>query len=177
MEKTASGIIRKRRINAEVKAGYIDLLFRTVILLVIGWLMLTKFLLLTQAADNEMFPAVKAGDLMIAYRLQSSYSKNDVVVYTVNGKEKVGRVVAREGDKVKMDDSGTLLVNGTVQTGEIMFPTYAKDGIIYPFTVPEGCVFILNDYRTTGTDSRDYGAISLSDVKGKCITILRRRSL
>lgn len=31
-----------------------------------------------------------------------------------------------------MDDTGTLLVNGTAQTGEIAFPTYAKEGITYP---------------------------------------------
>lgn len=36
-----------------------------------------------------------------------------------------------------MDDTGTLLVNGTAQTGEIAFPTYAKEGITYPYTVPK----------------------------------------
>ena len=44
---------------------------------------------------------------------------------------------------ITMDDTGTLLVNGTAQTGEIAFPTYAKEGITYPYTVPEGSVFIL----------------------------------
>jgi len=94
-----------------------------------------------------------------------------------DGKQKIGRVIARESDVVTMDDSGTLLVNGTAQTGEILFSTYAKEGITYPYVVPENCVFVLCDYRTSGTDSRDYGAISLGDVEGKVITILRRRSI
>ncbi|MCD8396281.1 MAG: signal peptidase I [Lachnospiraceae bacterium] len=175
--ESAERIIRRRRINVEVRKGYISLAFRAACLVFAGWLFLTQFLLIMQAPDNEMFPAIEAGDLVIAYRLQSTYSKNDVVVYTADGKQKIGRVIARETDVVTMDDSGTLLVNGTVQTGEILFSTYAKEGITYPYVVPENCVFVLCDYRTSGTDSRDYGAISLDDVEGKVITILRRRSI
>lgn len=174
---TAAQIIHQRRSSVQVRNGYISLGCRAVCLVIVGWLLLTQFLLITQATDTEMFPAIEAGDLVIAYRLQGKYSKNDVVVYTVNGEQKIGRIVAKVTDRIIMDDSGTLLVNGTVQSGEILFSTYAKEGIEYPFTVPDGCVFILNDYRTTGTDSRDYGAIPLSDVEGKVITILRRRSI
>ncbi|MCC8128253.1 MAG: signal peptidase I [Clostridiales bacterium] len=174
---TAARIIRKRRYDIETKKESVSLVFRLVCMVIVGWLVFTRLLLVTQAADNEMFPSVKAGDLVVAYRLQETYSKNDVVVYTAGGKRKIGRVVARATDVVNMSDSGTLQVNGTVQTGEILFSTYAKEGITYPFAVPEGCVFVLCDYRTSGTDSRDYGAISLEDVEGKVITILRRRSL
>ncbi|MCD8074685.1 MAG: signal peptidase I [Lachnospiraceae bacterium] len=175
--ETAEQIIRRRRMNLEIRRGYISLALRAAFLVLAGWLFLTQFLLIMQAPDNEMFPAIEAGDLVIAYRLQSSYSKSDVVVYTADGQQKIGRVIARAGDVVTMDDSGTLLVNGTVQTGEILFSTYAKEGITYPYAVPEESVFILCDYRTSGSDSRDYGAISLSDVEGKVITILRRRSI
>lgn len=76
-----------------------------------------------------------------------------------------------------MDDSGTLVVNGSAQSGEILYPTYAKDGIEYPYTVPTGSFFILGDYRTQSKDSRDFGAVDLADVKAKVITLLRRRSL
>ncbi|MDO4649148.1 MAG: signal peptidase I [Eubacteriales bacterium] len=176
-EMTAAQIIRNRRLRLETKAGYGSLLIQILMFAVVGWLLLTQVLLVTQAKDNEMFPSVKAGDLIIAFRRQGQYVKNDVVVYQVDGQRKVGRVLARETDLVMMDDSGDLLVNGTAQTGEIMYPTYEKEGIEYPYQVPEGSVFILCDYRTNGRDSRDYGAISLGHVEGKVITILRRRGL
>ena len=76
-----------------------------------------------------------------------------------------------------LDDSGTLLVNGTVQSGEILYPTYAEGELEYPYAVPEGYVFVLGDYRTQTTDSRTLGAVPMGDVKGKVITILRRRGL
>lgn len=47
----------------------------------------------------------------------------------------------------------------------------------YPYTVPEGCLFILNDYRTHGRDSRHFGAVPQQDAAGKVITLLRRRGL
>lgn len=58
-----------------------------------------------------------------------------------------------------------------------MYPTYAKEGLEYPYRVPEGHVFVLGDYRTNATDSRDFGPIPMKQVEGKVITILRRRGL
>lgn len=133
--------------------------------------------LVTQAPDNDMFPAIKDGDLLIGFRLQGDYVKDDVVVYELGGETRVGRVMGRATDVITLNDSGTLLVNGTSQSGEILYPTYAKEGIEYPFKVPEDCVFVLGDYRTQAEDSRDFGCIPLENVKAKVITILRRRTI
>ena len=131
-----------------------------------------------RAPDNGMFPAIKGGDLLIGFRLQRNFLKNDVVVYKANGKLQVGRILGQETDVITIDDTGQLLVNGTPQTGEIAFPTYAKKGTKkYPYRVPKGCVFLLGDYRTQTKDSRDYGPIKMEDVKAKVITVLRRREL
>lgn len=124
-----------------------------------------------------MFPGVKDGDLLIVFRLQDYYEKNDVITYKVSGVRKVGRYIARGGDVVTMDDTGTLRVNGSVQSGEIMYLTYAKEGVDYPYEVPEGHIFILGDHRTEAIDSRDFRAISMNNVEGKVITLLRRRGL
>lgn len=146
--------------------------------IVCGGLLFTQGFLLMRAPDNGMFPAIKGGDLLIGFRLQRNFLKNDVVVYKANGKLQVGRILGQETDVITIDDTGQLLVNGTPQTGEIAFPTYAKKGIKkYPYRVPKGCVFLLGDYRTQTKDSRDYGPIKMEDVKAKVITVLRRREL
>ncbi|SOB73485.1 Peptidase S26A, signal peptidase I [Anaerobutyricum hallii] len=176
--RSCSQIIRKRRREAETRNGYIQLFIRIVLVIVCGGLLFTQGFLITRAPDNGMFSAVKGGDLLIGFRLQRTFLKNDVVVYKVNGKEQVGRILGQETDVITLDDSGELLVNGTPQTGEIAFPTYAKKGIKkYPYRVPKGCVFILGDYRTQAKDSRDYGPIKKENVKAKVITVLRRREL
>jgi len=170
-------IITARRNRLLDREGYASLFRRVLILAAIGYILITQVFLITQVSGNAMFPALKDGDLVIAFRMQETYAKNDVIVYTVDGKTYFGRIVALQTDALIMDETGTLLVNGAVQSGEIMYPTYAKEGITYPYGVPEGHVFVLGDYRTQTEDSRDFGAIPLENVEGKVITILRRRGL
>lgn len=172
-----SDVIKRRRSKTAIRAGYVSLLWRVVLLAVVGYLIFTQIFLVTQARGIGMFPAIKDGDLIIAFRLQEAYEKNDVVIYKVDGNRKVGRFIAQGSDIVTLDDTGSLLVNGAVQAGEIMYPTYAKENIQYPYQVPEDHVFILGDYRTQTQDSRDFGPIPIEDVEGKIITILRRRGL
>lgn len=176
-KETISNIITSRRNRVLDRKGYVSLVLRVVFLALAGWIMFTWVFLITQVRGNEMFPAVKDGDLVIAFRLQREYAKNDVVVYTADGKTHIGRIVARTTDVVMLDDSGKLLVNGTNQAGEILYPTYAKEGLTYPYKVPVDHVFILGDYRTQTEDSRDFGPIPMENVEGKVITILRRRGL
>ena len=150
---------------------------RVLLLVLTGWVLFSQMFLITQATGKDMFPAVKDGDLIIGFRLHKEYVKDDIVVYRADGKQRVGRIVAREKDVVTLDESGNLQVNGTTQDGEIMFPTYQKEGLEYPFQVPEGEVFLLGDYRTQSTDSRDFGPVPVKELEGKVITILRRRGL
>lgn len=175
--ETIASVIQKRRNRVLDREGYGRLLRRIVLLGVILWLLFTRVFCITQAVGNGMFPAVKDGDLMIVFRLQQNYVADDVILYEADGETRVGRIVAKAMDSVTIDDSGTLIVNGTVQSGEIMYPTYKKTDFEYPLAITEGQVFVLGDYRTKCEDSRDFGPISLDDVKGKVITILRRRGL
>ena len=158
--------LHKRRNAAQDRRDALGLLGRVVVLAAAAWVLFTQVFLLTQASGNSMFPAVK-----------DTYAKNDVVLYEQDGKLRVGRVLGRENDLIALDDSGTLIVNGSAQSGEILYPTYAKDTLEYPYTVPADSVFILGDYRTQSEDSRDFGPVALTDVKAKVITLLRRRSL
>lgn len=170
-------VLRRRRMQLLTTRGYISLALRILVITLAVWLIFSNVFLITQCGDLGMFPAIEAGDLLLAYRLQEEYTKGDVVLYTVDGARYLGRIAARNGDLVLLDDSGNLTVNGTTQGGEIMYPTYAKEGIRYPLTVPQDSLFILGDYRTQTQDSRDFGPIPLKNIEGKVITIVRRRGL
>lgn len=176
--RTLSDVIAMRRERLILRAGYRNLVLRALALAAAGYLLFTQVFLVAQNAGLGMFPALKDGDLMVVFRLQPTYAKDDVVAYRAEGLRRVGRIAAAAGDVVMIDEDGVLTVNDAVQTGEILYPTYAReDGLTYPYTVPEGCLFLLGDYRTQTLDSRDFGAIPLEDVEGKVITILRRRGV
>ena len=176
-QKTLAGVIAARRARLATRAGYWSLLRRVALMALAAYLFLTELFLITQIRGLDMFPALKDGDLAIVFRLQQEYAKNDVIAYETPDGLRFGRIIARESDVVNMDESGTLLVNGTAQGGEILYPTYALEGMVYPYRVPEESVFVLGDYRTKATDSRALGPIPMDRVAGKVITILRRRGL
>lgn len=176
-DATPTAAIRRRREQLSLRDGYLGLLLRVVLLAGVGWLLLTQVFLVTQARGNGMFPAVKDGDLIIAFRLQRDYAKNDVVACRVDGQRRFGRIAAMGGDTVFIDEGGVLFVNGAAQQGEIMYPTYPVEEGGTQLTVPEHSVYLLGDFRTQCEDSRHFGAVPLAEIEGKVITLLRRRGL
>ena len=175
--ETPAEVIEKRLEGARFSRELADTIVRIAFVALIAWILLTKAFLITQAHGQGMFPAVKDGDLVIAYRLEQKYQKNDILIVEVDGKNYIGRLAANETDVIYMDDTGSMTVNGTVQGGEIIYPTYARPNAEYPLRIPEGYVYLLGDYRTEAEDCRDFGPVPISAVKGKVITILRRREL
>ena len=171
-------VIARRIERIRSRADWLHLIGRLLLIGALGWLFFTQVLLVTQAKGQNMFPAVKDGDLVIAYRLQREYVKDDIVVCEIDGRQYIGRIVAKDSDVVTIGESGSLGINGATQGGEkIIYPTYGREPLEYPYRVPEGHVFLLGDHRTEATDSRDFGPVPMEKVLGKVITILRRREL
>lgn len=125
---------------------------------------------------NQMYPAIKDGDLVITYKLEQ-LSSNDVVLYEHNGETRLGRIVGWPGYTIDITERSILLVDGAQPSEEIFYPTgiAEKNGIKLPYVVPEGSLFLLNDYRSETDDSREYGAIPLTSIHGKVMFVIRRR--
>ena len=97
--------------------------------------------------------------------------------YKKDGKVKFGRIVAKAGDEVDINDS-FVKVNGYGLSEDVVYPTTSEGSLIsFPYVVQEGSVFVLNDFRDDIDDSRTYGAVSLDDCEGKVILVLRRRGI
>ncbi|MDR2514026.1 MAG: signal peptidase I [Christensenellaceae bacterium] len=148
-----------------------------------GVLALSLFLLFgfvfgfTPMRGAGMYPSLKDGDLMLYYRLGDLGVFGQVVLYRAQGEDQVGRIVAVAGDAVAFSENGQFLLNGAVQQEAVFYPSYAGDLAPYPLTVPEGSVFILGDGRENALDSRDFGPISIKEIKGRAVTVFRRRQI
>ena len=126
-----------------------------------------------------MSPRLSAGDLLLYYRLETKFRSDDVVVFEKNGKQYVGRIVAKGGDSVEVTDDSQLKINNStmVETG-IFYPTIKYgDEIAYPVNLNSDEYFILCDYRNGAKDSRYFGAVKQTEIKGKVLTVIRRSDL
>ena len=167
---------RRRCADAEDIAGFFTKLIAIVVLIAL----LFGFLFgVTPMENDDMAPRISAGDLLFYYRLADDWVTGDVMVFEKEGEQYVGRIVANPGDTVEVTDQATLVVNGsTVLENDIYYttPKY-DDGPTYPITLAQDEYFILCDYREGARDSRYFGPVKTSEIKGKVITVIRRSGL
>lgn len=154
---------------------FIKFLVKIFVLALFFWLVLMFVIEPYRMSGNMMFPGVRDGDLGLFYQLDKAYV-GDVILYEVNGKEHVGRVIAYGGQTVDFPEAGGYTVNGYSPFEEITYETYGKEGQTYPVEVPDGAVFVLNDFRSDMSDSRSYGVIEEDEIHGKLLFLLRRRN-
>lgn len=127
---------------------------------------------------DSMQDTLTDGDyvLLLNRMISGAPEYGDIVVISTNsysnGKPIIKRVIATEGQVVDIDfESGTVSVDGV-----ILDEPYIKDltkrswdGVSYPLTVEEGCIFVMGDNRMNSTDSRCpiIGQIDCREVIGK----------
>lgn len=127
--------------------------------------------------SSSMYPSVKDGDLVIIYR-PGAINPDDPVLYkSADGTEKIGRIKAIADSTVDISEKGEVSINGGKISEDVFYATEPGDVITYPYTVPDGSYFILNDNRQNTDDSRTQGAVAKKDIVGKVVFVLRRRGI
>lgn len=153
----------------EVFKDWANVILRAALILMILFL----FFWPVKLEGSSMDPTLNDGDVVCMSRFSAQmglYEKGDIVVFRFNenGKEKtvLKRVIATEGDHIRLLQDGFVEVNGEVMQEEyIDGPT---EGIV-DMTIPQNSVFVLGDNRAVSFDSRHMGVISCDDLTGKVI--------
>ena len=133
---------------------------------------------LHQNVDESMEPSLRAGDIIVYYRLNKDYVAQDVILLDYGGVRQTRRVIAVAGDTVDITEEG-LVINGALQQERNIYQKTQRyeEGVTFPLTVGEGEVFVLADARDNATDSRIYGTVKVQDSLGRVFTVLRRRNI
>lgn len=165
--------------KADDRRDIVGFLARLAFFVVTLWLLFDVVLGVGPVTTGEMAPRICSGDVMLYWRLSQGFNEGDVVVYTADGAERLGRVVARPGDEVTITETGELMVNGAVVVeSDITTPTPRYESAVdYPVHLGTDELFVLADLREGGHDSRLYGPIARSQIKGNVISVLRRSNL
>ncbi|MEA4965280.1 MAG: signal peptidase I [Oscillospiraceae bacterium] len=136
---------------------------------------------LVGVSGPSMTPTLLNGEYvaLLSNFLSDSYKQGDIVVATIptfdDSQPIVKRVIATAGQTVDIDfTDGEVRVDGELleesYINELTLSNY-DDGLTYPVTVPEGCVFLMGDNRNHSTDSRyaPIGCVSTEYILGKVI--------
>jgi signal peptidase I len=116
--------------------------------------------------SNVLYHNPKQGDIIVASK--DSFRNGECIVK---------RVIATEGQRVDINFfSGTVTVDGEVldESAYITGLTVRDEGMQFPLTVPENCVFVLGDNRGVSNDSRspEIGQVDTREDSGKALFLL-----
>ena len=130
-------------------------------------------------SGSSMYPTFLDGDylLLLSNTFYHEPQRGDIVVLSKDsfddGKAFIKRIIATEGQTVDID-----FVTGTVYVdGEALVEPYINnlttnaEGMVFPLTVEENCIFVLGDNRQVSKDSRNpvIGQVDEREILGKAI--------
>lgn len=135
-----------------------------------------------QVNGESMLPNFHNGEYILTNLIALRFSdieKGEVIVFKApnnNDKDYIKRVIATEGDIVKIENGRVYVNNILVNEGSYLpehFITtngpFIKDG--EEITVPQDQYFVLGDNRGASSDSRDWGFVSRDEIIGKSMVV------
>ena len=115
--------------------------------------------------SNSFYHNPKQGDIIVASK--DTFRQGEPIVK---------RVIATEGQTVDIDFiEGIVYVDGVaLEEPYTLTPTNLQEGVPFPVTVGENCVFVMGDNRNDSKDSRSYeiGQIDCRQILGKAVFLI-----
>lgn len=148
------------------------------IVTVVGMLLLFTLLVRPATVNGpSMMKTLHDGDRLILQQVgYHDPQYGDIVVIDRTGTREpaiVKRVIGRAGDIIDIDFTAhTVRRNGELlDEPYINEPTELGYDVVFPVTVPEGCVFVMGDNRNNSLDSRasEIGMVDVRRVMGKAV--------
>lgn len=128
--------------------------------------------------SESMDPTIEVGDMVLGEKLslKSEEPKRGDIVFFKNPDPDSGhgvlvkRVVATGGQTVDLR-YGKVYIDGVEEKSRhahgMSMPLeerYLETDVSFPYTVPEGCIWVMGDNRENSLDSRSFGAIPIDTV-------------
>lgn len=135
--------------------------------------------------SGSMLETIQEGDRLVGEKVSFRFRSPEAgeVVTFIDPADRdttlIKRVIAVGGQTVDLQD-GVVYVDGQAldepytlgkRSDPITVEASPFGTISYPFTVPEGYVWVMGDNRTNSLDSRYFGAVPVSDVTSRAAFI------
>lgn len=116
-----------------------------------------------EVRECSMEPTFHEGDRIFVNGLNKSPKDGEVFIFRENGVYLIKRCIATEGEHLVIKD-GKVKVNGRVVNLKIKEDDHTEGDI--DTVIKKGEIFAMGDNRDFSLDSRSFGAVKKSQVKG-----------
>jgi len=130
--------------------------------------------------SESMVHTLLVGDHLLVNKMVYLFwpvERGDIIVFMYpedRTKDYVKRAIGLPGDVISMKGT-TVFINGKplVEPYAIYIPDrhMLGEGGFDPITVPEGKLFMMGDNRDNSADSRVWGFVEMSDIRGKAFLV------
>ena len=129
-----------------------------------------------EVVGNSMHPTYKNGEFLMANKISYKFSepqRGDVVIFKYSDTQDfIKRIIGIPGDKVMIKDGRIYINDELLDESNYLEDTVVSNGGSYihegqTITVNEDQYFVCGDNRTNSSDSREFGPIDVSKIKGK----------
>jgi len=174
----------KRKRSSGILRTLLEFAIALVVALGLTWVLKTFVVEPYEVPTGSMESTIMIGDKLLAEKVTLNFSpvrSGDIVVFAdkvMPGRVLVKRVIAVGGQSVDFKE-GHVLVDGLplyepYTNGAISKPLeqqFENMNINYPYTVPEGHVWVMGDNRENSADSRYFGSIAENSVYGRALMV------
>ena len=142
----------------------------------LSWLLVTFVAQRTDVNGSSMYPTLEDGDQLIADKLSYRFrdpERFDIVIFPYQYAENtyfIKRIIGLPGERVRIDEQGTIYINGEVLEEDYGYETIENPGLAaQEIQLGDDEYFVLGDNRNVSEDSRypDVGNIKRSDLIGR----------
>ena len=150
---------------------------KMIIFVVVFVLVVNNFLIINAKIPSEsMENTIMTGDRIFGNRLAyllGDPERYDIVIFRYPDDESqlfIKRVIGLPGETVEIID-GKVYIDGSETPLDDSFTPETPTGNYGPYTVPEGCYFMLGDNRNNSRDSRywEHTFVTRDEILGKAV--------
>ena len=166
--------------DTEEKTSVVKELFQWVLVIIgaviLAFLIDTFVIVNAQIPSGSMENTIMTGDRVFGNRLAYKFSdpkRFDIIIFKYPDDESqlfIKRIIGLPGETVEIHD-GNIYINGSDTPLEDVDIKEPMEGSFGPYTVPEGCYFVMGDNRNNSRDSRywENTFVSEDEILGKAV--------